>query len=239
MNQQQTADAMQQEREALMAYLWEIPEAAWDKPSLCPGWTVRDVVAHLIGNVADVNAFNLDGAGTEEFNQRQIDERADRSIAELLAEWQEQGAQYEAGIRSFADDFWTSEFPPFGTVSTAARRLVEDIYVHAQDIKMALGEEQSDGAGLIPTLEVVAHELPERAARLAPDVGTVTFDVDGFKDAVKLGGATDVTVSGDAKALAFVGTGRTSLDDAISQGKVTVTPSAPSGLGDALNVYGP
>ncbi len=104
---------------------------------------------------------------------------------------------------------------------------------------MALGEEQSDGAGLIPTLEVVAYELPERAARLAPTLGSVGFEVDGFRDTVDLGDGVDVKVAGDARALAFVGTGRITLEDAISEGKLTITPSVPSGLGDALNVYGP
>ena len=68
MNQQGTHDAMKAERISLTAYLRELPEAAWEKPSLCPGWSVRDVVAHLIGNVADVNTLNLDGA-TKPFEQ--------------------------------------------------------------------------------------------------------------------------------------------------------------------------
>lgn len=239
MNQQQTHDAMKQERTSLVTYLRELPEAAWEKPSLCTGWSVRDVVAHLVGNVADVNALRLEGAGTDEFNKRQIDERADKSIAELLAEWDVEAAKFEDGILQQTDEFWNAEYAPFGTVGTALRRLVEDIYIHAQDIRMALGEEQSDGAGLIPTLEVVAQELPERAARLVPEIGVVSFDIDGWNESVKLGDGQKVTITGDAKALAFVGTGRSTLADEISGGTLKVAPGAPSGLGDALNVYGP
>ncbi len=239
MNQQETSDAMKHEREALMSYLRELPEAAWEKPSLCPGWTVRDVVAHLVANAADVNALNLDGVGTEAYNQRQLDERKDKTIDELLTEWEEQGPIFEANILAQTDEFWNADYAPFGTVGTALRRLVEDIYIHAQDIKVALGEEQSDGAGLIPTLDVIAFELPERAARLAPTVGKVDFAVDGWRGSVDIGDGDTVTIKGDAKALAFAGTGRTTLDDAIASGALTVVPSAPSGLGDALNVYGP
>lgn len=239
MNQQETSAAMRDERTSLMAFLRDLPEAAWEKPSLCPGWTVRDVVAHLIGNAADVNALNLDGAGTEAFNQRQIDERKDKTIEQLLVEWDEQGSQFEAGILEQTDELWNSEFPPFGTVGTALRRLVEDIYIHAQDIKVALGEEQSDGAGLLPTLDVVAYELPERAARLAPTVGSVHFVIDGWRDSVDIGDGEQVTVKGNAKSLAFVGTGRSTLEEAISKGTLSVTPSVPSGFADALNVYGP
>jgi len=38
---------IRQEREALASDLAAIDETAWATPSLCPGWTVRDVVAHM------------------------------------------------------------------------------------------------------------------------------------------------------------------------------------------------
>lgn len=28
--------------------LRRVPDDAWDKPSRCPGWTVRDVVGHIV-----------------------------------------------------------------------------------------------------------------------------------------------------------------------------------------------
>lgn len=39
--------AVRPEREALAADLETIDEAVWTTPSLCPGWTVRDVLAHM------------------------------------------------------------------------------------------------------------------------------------------------------------------------------------------------
>jgi uncharacterized protein (TIGR03083 family) len=239
MNQRETSEALREQRVALMEYLWALPEAAWEKPSLCAGWTVRDVVAHLVGNAADINALRLEGIGSESYNQRQIDERAGRSIAELMAEWDEQGEGFEKNMLEQTDEFWNADYPPFGTVGTALKRIVEDLYIHTQDIRVALGEDVVDGAGLIPTLEVMAQELPGRAARLVPDVGAIEFDVAGFSDRVAVGVGSSVRVSGDAKVLAFVATGRTRLDDAVSSGSLAVAPSVPSGLGDALNVYGP
>jgi uncharacterized protein (TIGR03083 family) len=35
------------EREALASDLEAIDETAWNTPSLCPGWTIRDVLAHM------------------------------------------------------------------------------------------------------------------------------------------------------------------------------------------------
>ena len=36
------------ERQALIADLEGLTEAQWAQPALCPGWTVHDVVAHLV-----------------------------------------------------------------------------------------------------------------------------------------------------------------------------------------------
>src|SRR5690348_16280785 len=99
---------MKDERTRLVAYLESLPEAAWDKPTLCADWSVRDLVSHLIGNAADIVAQNLEGAGSPEYNQRQIDERTGRSPAELLSEWAEQGPAFEAAIEALDETFWNT-----------------------------------------------------------------------------------------------------------------------------------
>jgi uncharacterized protein (TIGR03083 family) len=43
-----TWDAIRAERAALADALAGLPDEAWDRPSLCGGWRVRDVVGHLI-----------------------------------------------------------------------------------------------------------------------------------------------------------------------------------------------
>ena len=40
--------ALADEREQLVRDLAEIPVTDWDRPSLCAGWAVRDVVGHLL-----------------------------------------------------------------------------------------------------------------------------------------------------------------------------------------------
>jgi uncharacterized protein (TIGR03083 family) len=230
--QKEIAAAMRDERERLVSYLESLPDAAWDKPSLCEGWRVRDVVSHLIGNAADIVAQNLDGAGSAAFNQRQVDERARRSPAGLLAEWAEQGPAFEATIEALDDTFWNTPYLEMGTVGEALQRLVEDIWVHAQDIRVALGEAPSTGPGVDATLDVIARELPVRCRRLAPGVASVRI---AGRD-VEIGGdGASLEVDGDPIALAFAGTGR-SVPDA---GEVSIRPSAPAGFADALNIYGP
>ena len=238
--QKEIAAAMRDERTRLVSYLEGLPEAAWDKPTLCEGWAVRDLVSHLIGNAADIVAQNLDGAGSPEYNQRQVNERAGRSPAELLAEWAEAGPAFESSIEALDDNFWNTPYLDFGTVGEALQRFVEDIWVHAQDIRIPLGDEPTAGPGVDATLDVIARELPKRCDRLAPGVASVRIATDGTTRDVNIGpDGVALEVSGDPVAIAFAGTGRVDLGTAQADGELSVTPSAPPGFGDALNVYGP
>lgn len=240
MNQKQTADALRAERKELTDYLEKLPEGAWDKQSLCGGWRVRDVVAHLVGNAADLVARNLEGMGSVEFNQRQVDERSDKSPSELLAEWAEQGPLFEDSTQALDDEFWNTPYPPFATIGEALERLVEDLWVHAQDIRIPLGEEVTRGPGLKSTLDCAVREYPERMPRLAPEVGTIDVNANGYKQSVSVnGGGVTVRISGDDAMLALAVTGRTDLETAISEGKLKVEPAPPSGFAEALNIYAP
>lgn len=231
--QQRIASEMRTEREALVAYLEGLPQAAWDKASLCEGWTVRDVVCHLVGNAKDLADQNVVDAGSEAYNQRQIDERAGRTPAELLAEWAVEGPRFEEGLLALADDFWNAPYPPFGTVGQALQRLVEDIWVHGQDIRIALGDDPVDGPGVRATLEVVAREVPLRFPDRAADVGGVAIRAGDVQETVTLGDGPTITVTGEPIAVALAATGRTGLDT------ISIEPSPPEGFASAFNIYAP
>ena len=61
-------------------------QAATPVPA-CPGWTVKDVYAHLAGVAADVLAGNLEGVATPPWTARHVADRADQSLTQILAEW--------------------------------------------------------------------------------------------------------------------------------------------------------
>lgn len=228
--QQRVHDEIKAEREALVAYLEALPEGAWDKETLSAPWTVRDLVCHLVGNAKDITERNLDGAGSPEFNQRQIDERAGKTPRELLDEFAQWGPAFEQGILDLDDDFWNAPYPPFGNVSDALQRMVEDIVVHHQDIRVPLGDPAVAGPGLGSALEVIAHELQTRAPEFAPTVGSVTFDAGDFQHRVEIGDGEAVEIKGDPMDVALVGTGRLGVD------KISITP-LPDGFATALNIY--
>jgi len=90
----------------------------------CPEWSVTQVVAHLTGVCADILAGNLGGAGTDPWTEQQVAARSGRSLAEVLDEWTELGAQVEAALAG-------GLVPP---------QLLFDTTTHEQDLRGALGQ---------------------------------------------------------------------------------------------------
>lgn len=130
------------ERLALAELLAGLTEAEWSTPSVCPGWTVRDVAAHVISSpqarVLPVMGGMVRARG--DFN-RFVFEEARRAGARYSGE--EIVAQY----RRFAG----SRRRPLGT--TVVDPLL-DVLIHTQDIVLPLGRR---------------HEMPAEAAVVAAD----------------------------------------------------------------------
>ncbi|MGD2185614.1 MAG: maleylpyruvate isomerase family mycothiol-dependent enzyme [Desulfobacterales bacterium] len=69
----------------------------WKSPTRCEGWTVRDMVAHLDSDEEYNQACLNDTVGSliadfnclDEFNNRQIQKRAQLSNAEILSQWRD------------------------------------------------------------------------------------------------------------------------------------------------------
>lgn len=55
----------------------------------CPGWTVHDVVAHLVGLAADVTTARVDGYAGTDWTARQVTERSSRNMSDLFEEWEQ------------------------------------------------------------------------------------------------------------------------------------------------------
>jgi uncharacterized protein (TIGR03083 family) len=90
-----------------------------------PKWTVRDLLSHCVGCPIDLAAGRFEGAGEEHWTQAQVEARSDRSVAELLAEWQDTTDTVETAIRA-------------GDVPVP---VTFDILTHEQDLRGAIGAE--------------------------------------------------------------------------------------------------
>jgi uncharacterized protein (TIGR03083 family) len=166
------------EAAALEPILRAAPAEAFDRPTVCDGWSVRDVLAHCAAALTRVAEGNLH-AFTPEDNQRDVDERRswplDRLLDELVGGYHGAAAVI-AGAEGRLDGVALGE------------------WVHGGDVRAPLGEPDpytSAGVDLAVELlversrsrlpEVVVH-LPDRvvtfghgdmAARLETDLETL------------------------------------------------------------------
>ena len=79
------------------------PEVADRRVPACPQWTVREVAAHLAGVCDDMLEGRLDGVASDGWTAAQVEARADRSLDEILDEWESarapgRGAFGESGV---------------------------------------------------------------------------------------------------------------------------------------------
>lgn len=85
----------------------------------CPEWSVKDVLAHLSGLVADVLAGVEGSLGTDENTTRQVNTRSTMSVIEVCSEWSGNAAAIE---------------PVFGAEPLRGWGLTADLAVHVHDL---------------------------------------------------------------------------------------------------------
>jgi len=90
-----------------------------------PAWRVRDALAHVVGITADLNAGNIRMVDPEAWTAEQVTLRRNRSIADVIAEWDREGPTFEDGLRRFG--------------YSMGAHFVGDLFTHYQDVRAALG----------------------------------------------------------------------------------------------------
>jgi uncharacterized protein (TIGR03083 family) len=88
----------------------------------CPGWSVRDVVAHVTGVAEDWGCGRLAGAPTDEQTAAQVARFAGYDMAAVLTDWSDAAARLD----QLADTEGLA--PPLG-----------DVVVHEHDVRGAIG----------------------------------------------------------------------------------------------------
>ncbi|MFI2642720.1 maleylpyruvate isomerase family mycothiol-dependent enzyme [Streptomyces sp. NPDC018610] len=182
------------ERDALIPLLRERPEADFALPTAgCPGWAVRDVLAHCGAALTRVVEGRFEkGVFSPESNDRDIAERADWSHGRVLDEL-ERGMTEAGAVIAKGDG--ALDLVAFG------------VWVHAGDVREAFGEPGAyGGAGLAYALPLLARVTRDRG-RLA-----VHADLDDLDEPLRLGdmsGArTPARYIGDAATLVRLCAGR-------------------------------
>ena len=105
----------------------------------CPEWTVKDVLAHMVGVPEDILSGNLNGVTTAEWTQRQVDRHAEHTIRDLLRIWSET-------LRSFSVVLPKIPQP---TLS----QFIFDQVTHEHDIRHAIAEAGARNSSAIAVAE--------------------------------------------------------------------------------------
>jgi uncharacterized protein (TIGR03083 family) len=123
-------DAVVAERRELAAMLAELTPEQWAAPSLCAGWRVREVLAHMTMPFRmSVAQFGLEMAKARGNFDRMADRMARRDTARLS------DAELLASLRDNVEHPWR---PPGGGTAGA---LSHDV-IHGLDISVAVGLER-------------------------------------------------------------------------------------------------
>jgi uncharacterized protein (TIGR03083 family) len=163
---------------------------------------VADVAAHVSGSMAEIAAGDLEGQGTEPVTARQVEQRRGRTNHELADELEGAAKASTDLLAVFDDAAWAAPAPGgyAGTLGDAVEALWFDAYLHADDIRAAVGRPSERGPGLRASISHVATELAKRGW------GPATLSLDGFDDfSVGAGGKR---IEGDALAFVLAATGR-------------------------------
>jgi uncharacterized protein (TIGR03083 family) len=172
-------------------------------PTRCEGWTVADVAAHVGATMTDITAGNFDGLGTPEVTQRQVDERRGRTAAALADELDAANEGSKLLLRAFDDDAWAAPAPAglAATVGDGVESLWYDAYLHADDIRDALGRSPVPSDAVRASVSHIATILTDQGW------GPATIELDGL-ETFEVSGGGGLTVTGDPYEFVLVGTGR-------------------------------
>jgi uncharacterized protein (TIGR03083 family) len=194
-----------------------LSDQEWQTPTRCAGWTVADVAGHVIGQFTDVVNFRLDGLGTPDVTARQVEDRRGRSRSELVEELTASGKLGADIAAGFDDAAWDAPAPGGapGTLGFGIEALWYDAYLHADDIRSAIGQTSPRGAGLNASVSHVAQSLTD--AGYEP----LTLQLEGADEFTVSGGGR--IISGDAFDFVLAATGRGDL--------------AAFGLDEKANIY--
>lgn len=176
---QEVVDVYAATRDQLIAQVTAVADVSSQPVASCPGWSVKDVVAHLSGLVADVLAQVQGPLGSDEATTRQVETRAAMSLAQVCDEW--------SGNADAVAPLLT-ETPLRGLGLTA------DLAVHVHDLA-----ESIDGVDLPPAEATMlgctryVSLLQERAAEQLDIALTVTLD---GQTTSAISGTSPLTIAG-------------------------------------------
>lgn len=127
-----------------------LDESDWSMSTDCPGWTVKDVAAHLahLENELATGEVGTDGPSltvmSSDYTEAGVQARSSHTTAELCAEFADAVSARELLLQTLPDDPQSLAPTTPGGITwswdTLLRNRAIDLWVHEQDIRRAVGK---------------------------------------------------------------------------------------------------
>ncbi|MER5637735.1 maleylpyruvate isomerase family mycothiol-dependent enzyme [Kitasatospora sp. NPDC002227] len=195
-------DAWTHSVDSIADLLSTLPEDSWNRATECPGWSVRDIVSHviaveseLLGDPRPIHSLPSDlrhiSSDLARYLELPVDKRRCHTALEMTSELEYVVIRRSRALREARYAPEDLVRPPFGPLSRdlpyaeLLRLRAFDVWVHEQDLRRALatpGNLDSPAARIARDHLLAA--LPRVVARLAgaPADTTVAFDVTGAQE---------------------------------------------------------
>ncbi|MFQ6146199.1 maleylpyruvate isomerase family mycothiol-dependent enzyme [Streptomyces seoulensis] len=190
------ADAWTHSVEAISELVQPLVEGEWNRRTPCPGWSVRDIVSHVIGMDCEalgdprpIHSLPRDLFHVTDDHQRymemQVDVRRHHTAPEMTSELEYTVIRRNRQLRNESRDPGAKVRGPLGTEITleeSMRYRAFDIWVHEQDLRAALGRPGDlDSPGAHVARDYLLDALPRVVAEKAdaPRSSAIVFDVHG------------------------------------------------------------
>ncbi|MFP1625922.1 maleylpyruvate isomerase family mycothiol-dependent enzyme [Streptomyces sp. 5K101] len=193
---QNYADAWTHAVESIAELVQPLPQGEWNRATPCPGWSVRDIVSHVIGMECEmlgdprpIHSLPRDlyhvQSDFARYMEMQVDVRRHHTSPEMTAELEYTMIRRARQLRNENRDPGTLVRAPLGaeqTLELAYRMRAFDTWVHEQDLRTALGKPGNlDSPGAYVARDCLLEALPKVVAKDAgaPPHSAVVFDVSG------------------------------------------------------------
>ncbi|MET9426130.1 MULTISPECIES: maleylpyruvate isomerase family mycothiol-dependent enzyme [unclassified Streptomyces] len=193
---QNYADAWTHSIEAIAELVQPLAEGEWNRATPCPGWSVRDIVSHVIGMECEMlgdprpihslprDLFHVRGDFAR-YMEVQVDARRHHTAPEMTAELEYVLIRRARQLRNENRSPDTLIRAPLGaqqSLELAYRMRAFDVWVHEQDLRTALGKPGNlDSPGAYVARDNFLYVLPRVVAKDAgaPPNTAVVFDIHG------------------------------------------------------------
>ena len=149
-------------------HIGALSDSDWSRDTRCTSWQVRDVAAHVVGQAIDTVSGAIGGRTPDDQAAALRSESPTALVAQLDA-----ALTSITQLATVIDDVaWSAPSPvPGFTLGQGTHALLQDAYVHGDDIRAALGLPFDPGPGLDASLDfVLGALLRDDTARAEPAI---------------------------------------------------------------------